>query len=297
VRELEENLEDLDALLETLEAEDEHLLAFEIEKAFRSSINMYKDVFVSMSETNKHVEAFLIHVALQFGLPNNYFAMDTQGNSLALERRRGDEGEVNTMSLLAEEDGADTAQTEELQGVSGDTLRAHESSDMQMMAVDSNEKSESEMLGVGSAFDLETLSSYVSVRISETEREIEGARRLDERLRDALLLRFEKAQRLYEEAALAEEFQDESIAHPLFLESLSIVEDLRSLLQMGVHKPSELFISSILKKLENEGAKEDPSSFLELEEEVRGIRKGADEPGRFNEEQGEERSEGSNEKP
>ncbi|MEX0933608.1 MAG: DUF5667 domain-containing protein [Candidatus Paceibacterota bacterium] len=270
-RELQTSLEDLDASLETLRADGEHLLAFEIEKASRSSINVYNDVFVNMSETSEHVGRFLTQIARKFSLASNHFASGTLGSSLALESEGGEDDQMSTMSLLTEEEGVDRALTEE----SSDTLRTLQSSEVQMMTVDTNEKSESETLDAGSALDLETLRLYASVRISETKGEVENARRLDERLRAAFLLRLEEARLLYEDAVSAEESQDESGARSLFLESLGIVENVRPLLRMGTSRPSELFISSILKRLENKESIED-SSIL-LDEEVRGVRKSSEE--------------------
>jgi hypothetical protein len=271
-RELKTNLEDLRATLDTLEAEGERLLVFEIERGSRSSLEMYKDVFMKMSEDNEHARNFLNTIAPQFNFGDGFFAMNSEKSTVALDGEGRGGTEVNTLLLVPEESG--DILSEDVQALS-------EPSEAQtMVATDSseeNENKESETFEAESSLDLETLKLYASVRRLETERQIKNARQIDSRLRDALLTRLEEAHLLYENGVFAEKSQDERGAHSLFLESLSTVEDVRPLLRMATNKPSELFITTILKKLEDNQVVEDPNILFE-EEEVRGVRESNDEP-------------------
>lgn len=269
VHELKVSLEDLRTSLNALEAEGEYFAAFEIERTHRSSIDAYKDVFLRMSEESEEVRSFLRNVALQFGLDGDYFALNNQRNSTALARGEDSSREVSMLSLAQEDEATELLAVEEF----GDDARMLETEAESMLV--SDEGVEGETFEAESVLDFETLKLYVSVRISETERQIARARKLDPRLRSALERQLEEASLLYESGVVAGESQEEDVARSLFLDSLNLVGEIYPLLRMATNKPSELFIVNILKTLEQNDAVEDVELFLE-EEEVRGSRESAD---------------------
>lgn len=259
--ELEVSLEDLRTSLDTLEAEGEYFAAFEIGRMHRSSVDAYKDVFLRMSEESEEVRSFLRTVGFHFGLDSDYFALNNQRSSTALAGGEDSSREVSTLSLALEDETTELLTVEEF----GDDARILET-DAESMLV-SDEGVEGETFEAESVLDFETLKLYVSVRISETERQIARARKLDPRLRSALEKQLEEASLLYQSGVVASESQEEDVARSFFLDSLNLVGEIYPLLRMATNKPSELFIVNILKTLEKDGGAEDGEVLLE--EEVR----------------------------